>query len=108
MRPPLSRPQVFKCPPSFCVFAAQNPVREGGGRKGLPRSFLNRFTRVAVESMDVGDLQAVRALARLRPWAASVSLLWNFPAPAPKPLLSVWAARPNCGRHSTAVPLERA
>ncbi len=67
MRPPLSRPQVFKCPPSFRVFAAQNPVREGGGRKGLPRSFLNRFTRVAVESMDVGDLQAVRARARLRP-----------------------------------------
>jgi hypothetical protein len=26
-----------------------NPVQEGGGRKGLPKSFLNRFTRVHVE-----------------------------------------------------------
>jgi len=28
------------------IFACQNPLREGGGRKGLPRSFLNRFTQV--------------------------------------------------------------
>ena len=49
------------CPPSFRVFAAQNPLREGGGRKGLPRSFLNRFTRVAVESMGPADLEAVRS-----------------------------------------------
>lgn len=53
--------QVFKCPPSFRVFAAQNPLREGGGRKGLPRSFLNRFTRVSIESMGNADLEAVRA-----------------------------------------------
>jgi hypothetical protein len=96
--------QVFRCPSSFRVFAAQNPVREGGGRKGLPRSFLNRFTRVAVESMDVGDLQAVRAPSSVACVSVSLELL----APAPKPLLSVWAARPNCGRHSAAVPLERA
>ena len=51
---------MFRCPPSFRVFAAQNPVREGGGRKGLPRSFLNRFTRVAVEAMETSDLEAVR------------------------------------------------
>ena len=44
------------------MFAAQNPLREGGGRKGLPRSFLNRFTRVAVESMGIADLEAVRFL----------------------------------------------
>ena len=37
--------QAFACPPSFRVFAAQNPVQEGGGRRGLPKSFLNRFTR---------------------------------------------------------------
>lgn len=30
------------------LFACQNPVHEGGGRKGLPRSFLNRFTKVYV------------------------------------------------------------
>ncbi|KAH8857575.1 Midasin [Schistosoma japonicum] len=28
------------------LFACQNPLSEGGGRKGLPRSFLNRFTQV--------------------------------------------------------------
>lgn len=31
------------------LFACQNPLREGGGRKGLPRSFLNRFTQVSVK-----------------------------------------------------------
>ena len=59
---------MFRCPPSFRVFAAQNPLREGGGRKGLPRSFLNRFTRVTVESMGNADLEAVReSLARQWP-----------------------------------------
>lgn len=28
------------------IFGCQNPFRQGGGRKGLPRSFLNRFTQV--------------------------------------------------------------
>ena len=30
------------------IFACQNPLQEGGGRKGLPKSFLNRFTQVCV------------------------------------------------------------
>ena len=55
--------QTFRCPPTFRVFAAQNPVQEGGGRKGLPKSFLNRFTRVHVEPMCSGDLHHIsRAL----------------------------------------------
>ena len=29
----------FACHPNFRVFAAQNPQNQGGGRKGLPRSF---------------------------------------------------------------------
>lgn len=37
---------TFKCPPSFRIFACQNPSSQGGGRKGLPKSFLNRFTKV--------------------------------------------------------------
>lgn len=37
---------TFKCPRSFRVFACQNPSYQGGGRKGLPKSFLNRFTKV--------------------------------------------------------------
>ena len=48
--------QTFACPPSFRIFAAQNPVQEGGGRRGLPKSFLNRFTRVHVESLCSQDL----------------------------------------------------
>ena len=31
---------------SFRVFATQNPHHQGGGRKGLPASFVNRFTVV--------------------------------------------------------------
>ncbi|KAL3632042.1 hypothetical protein CASFOL_025026 [Castilleja foliolosa] len=41
----------FKCPPSFRVFACQNPTYQGGGRKGLPKSFLNRFTKVYVDEL---------------------------------------------------------
>ncbi len=29
------------------LFACQNPLHQGGGRKGLPKSFLNRFTQVS-------------------------------------------------------------
>jgi len=36
----------YTCHPSFRLFACQNPVLQGGGRKGLPQSFLNRFTQV--------------------------------------------------------------
>lgn len=28
------------------LFACQNPMNEGGARKGLPKSFLNRFLEV--------------------------------------------------------------
>ncbi|OSD02514.1 midasin [Trametes coccinea BRFM310] len=42
--------------PSFRIFAAQNPLQQGGGRKGLPKSFLNRFTKVYVQEMSSADL----------------------------------------------------
>lgn len=32
------------------IFACQNPFTQGGGRKGLPKSFLNRFTQVPPRS----------------------------------------------------------
>ncbi|KAL4485768.1 hypothetical protein ABPG72_012308 [Tetrahymena utriculariae] len=35
--------------PQFRLFAAQNPLSLGGGRKGLPASFMNRFTKIYVE-----------------------------------------------------------
>ena len=47
----------FKCEPgNFRLFACQNPVHQGGGRKGLPKSFLNRFTRVHVDTLKQEDL----------------------------------------------------
>lgn len=48
--------RTFHCPPTFRLFAAQNPVNEGGGRRGLPKSFLNRFTRVHVELLQPSDI----------------------------------------------------
>ncbi|KIY74066.1 P-loop containing nucleoside triphosphate hydrolase protein [Cylindrobasidium torrendii FP15055 ss-10] len=45
--------------PSFRIFAAQNPLNQGSGRKGLPKSFLNRFTKVYVEELTPADLHLV-------------------------------------------------
>lgn len=42
--------------PNFLVFAAQNPQYQGGGRKGLPKSFVNRFTVVYVDTLSSNDL----------------------------------------------------
>jgi midasin len=50
---------TYSCPESFRIFAAQNPLFQGGGRKGLPKSFLNRFTKVFVESMTRDDYYAI-------------------------------------------------
>ena len=40
----------------FWIFGCQNPLSQGGGRKGLPRSFLNRFSRVHVDAFSSTDL----------------------------------------------------
>ncbi|KAK4056723.1 AAA ATPase midasin [Microbotryomycetes sp. JL221] len=45
----------------FRIFAAQNPLGQGGGRKGLPRSFLDRFSIVHMEELDARDLEAIAA-----------------------------------------------
>jgi len=45
--------------PSFRIFAAQNPLHQGGGRKGLPKSFINRFTKVYLEDLQPNDLVLV-------------------------------------------------
>ncbi|XP_052724837.1 midasin isoform X1 [Vigna angularis] len=50
---------TFKCPPSFRVFACQNPSHQGGGRKGLPKSFLNRFTKVYVDELVQEDYLSI-------------------------------------------------
>ncbi|CAO3702357.1 unnamed protein product [Rhizopus stolonifer] len=46
----------FFCHAEFRVFGAQNPLQQGGGRKGLPKSFVNRFTQVYVEQLTSEDL----------------------------------------------------
>lgn len=49
----------FPCHPDFKVFAAQNPQYQGGGRKGLPKSFVNRFTVVYVDVLKADDLRLI-------------------------------------------------
>uniref|UniRef100_K3X0F1 Midasin n=1 Tax=Globisporangium ultimum (strain ATCC 200006 / CBS 805.95 / DAOM BR144) TaxID=431595 RepID=K3X0F1_GLOUD len=64
--------RAFECPPTFRVFAAQNPLRQGGGRKGLPKSFLNRFTRVFVETLHEQDL--IRIASSMYPLLATTDV----------------------------------
>jgi len=49
----------FTCHPEFKLFAAQNPHHQGGGRKGLPASFVNRFTVVYADSFTPADLLCI-------------------------------------------------
>ncbi|KAL3419302.1 denitrification regulatory protein NirQ (ATPase) [Phlyctema vagabunda] len=51
--------QTFKRHPNFSVFAAQNPHHQGGGRKGLPSSFVNRFTIVYADVFRSEDLTLI-------------------------------------------------
>ncbi|CAG7947709.1 unnamed protein product [Penicillium nalgiovense] len=62
--------QTFKRHPDFVLFAAQNPHHQGGGRKGLPASFVNRFTVVYAESFTDGDLKTI--CSRLFPGSPSL------------------------------------
>ena len=51
--------QVFKRHPDFRLFAAQNPHHQGGGRKGLPSSFVNRFVVVYADVFSDNDLHLI-------------------------------------------------
>ncbi|KAJ2895800.1 hypothetical protein MKZ38_006154 [Zalerion maritima] len=51
--------QVFKRHPNFRLFAAQNPHHQGGGRKGLPSSFVNRFVVVYCDVFADEDLYLI-------------------------------------------------
>ncbi|GAA6048627.1 hypothetical protein JCM3770_002064 [Rhodotorula araucariae] len=53
--------RTFNRHPDFRIFAAQNPLGQGGGRKGLPKSFLDRFSLVHMEELDAVDLNAIAA-----------------------------------------------
>jgi midasin len=51
--------QTFHKHHDFRVFAAQNPHHQGGGRKGLPASFVNRFTVVYADVFRPDDLTLI-------------------------------------------------
>ena len=51
--------QTFHRHPDFKLFAAQNPHHQGSGRKGLPASFVNRFTVVFVDALKDEDLALI-------------------------------------------------
>ncbi|GJJ10497.1 hypothetical protein Clacol_004723 [Clathrus columnatus] len=51
--------QTFPKHPDFRIFAAQNPLNQGGGRKGLPKSFLDRFTKVYIQTLTVEDMYMI-------------------------------------------------
>lgn len=53
--------RTFTKHPEFRVFAAQNPHHQGGARKGLPRSLLNRFSKVHVTELTDDDALAIGA-----------------------------------------------
>lgn len=53
--------RTFTKHPNFTVFAAQNPHGQGGGRKGLPKSFINRFSVVYVDQLGIADLHQIAA-----------------------------------------------
>ena len=43
----------------FRLFVTQNPVSSGGGRKGLPASFLSRFSKIYIPEFTAEDLQII-------------------------------------------------
>ncbi|KAL8788560.1 MAG: hypothetical protein Q9213_001633 [Squamulea squamosa] len=51
--------KTFTRHPNFVVFAAQNPHHQGSGRKGLPISFVNRFSVVYADTFKAEDLQMI-------------------------------------------------
>lgn len=48
--------KTFQLSQQTRIFACQNPLRQGGGRKGLPQSFLNRFNKVYLRKLTTEDL----------------------------------------------------
>ncbi|OAD61618.1 Midasin [Eufriesea mexicana] len=50
---------TFTAKPGTRLFGCQNPLRQGGARRGLPKSFLNRFTQVFVDALVQRDLKFI-------------------------------------------------
>ena len=54
--------QEFTCHPDFFVFACQNPSQSASstsGRKTLPKSFLNRFTKIYLNELTNEDYRVI-------------------------------------------------
>ncbi|KRT79113.1 AAA protein, partial [Oryctes borbonicus] len=47
--------KIFHVKPGTKFFGCQNPVKQGGSRRGLPKSFLNRFTQVFISALSGQD-----------------------------------------------------
>lgn len=48
--------KTFTVKPGTRFFACQNPLKQGGSRRGLPKSFLNRFIQVYINELNNQDL----------------------------------------------------
>lgn len=51
--------KVFQVKDGTRFFACQNPLKQGGSRRGLPQSFLNRFIQVYVNPLTNEDLYLI-------------------------------------------------
>lgn len=51
--------KVFHVKAGTRFFACQNPLKQGGSRRGLPQSFLNRFIQVYVNPLTHEDLSLI-------------------------------------------------
>ncbi|KAI1129610.1 hypothetical protein F5Y10DRAFT_290837 [Nemania abortiva] len=95
--------QVFKRHPNFRLFAAQNPHHQGGGRKGLPSSFVNpshNFPSVPSETVRqmikfISNLETRILVERAfgsqgSPWEFNLrdTLRWLHLLTSPDPLLT--------------------
>ena len=49
----------IKAHPEFQIFATQNPVYQGGGRKFLPKNFLNRFIKIYLDELNINDYEEI-------------------------------------------------
>ncbi|XP_032667152.1 midasin [Odontomachus brunneus] len=51
--------KTFSVKPGTRLFGCQNPLQQGGARRGLPKSFLNRFTQISVDALMEDDLRFI-------------------------------------------------
>ena len=80
--------QTFSKHPNFKLFAAQNPYGQGGGRKGLPASFVDRFTVVYADLFSADDLLLICQKLHPETPVQSVRSIIRFVSEANQALLS--------------------